>query len=73
MPDNDLVETLEGLLKQARSGELQGLAAALLLSGNHVGMAIAGECWQAPTTTIGLLWNVQQELYQSKPLHSTPV
>lgn len=73
MPDVDLVEALEDLLKQAKSGELQGIAAALLLSGNHVGMAIAGDCWKAPTTTIGLLWSVQQELYQSKPLHATPV
>lgn len=72
MPDDDLIETLEDLLKQAKTGDLQGLAAALLLSGNRVGIEIAGECWRAPTTTIGLLYSVQQELYQSKPVHSTP-
>lgn len=72
MKDRDLIETLEGLLKQAKAGQLQGIAAALLLADNHIGMAIAGECWQSPTTSIGLLWQVQQELYLSKPLHATP-
>lgn len=71
MPEQDLIETLESLLKQAKEGGLQGIAAALLLADNRVGIAIAGDCWQAPTTTIGLLWQVQQELYLSKPLHAT--
>lgn len=71
MPDRELIEALEGLLKKARSGELEGFAAGLLLSGSRVGMAIAGECWHAPTTTIGLLWQVQQEVHRSKSVPTT--
>lgn len=71
MPDRELIETLEALLKQARSGELEGFAAALLLSGSRVGMAISGECWIAPTTTIGLLWQVQQEVHHGKSVPTT--
>lgn len=72
MADRDVVEQLEELLRQAKAGSLQGFAAALLLSDNQIGMAIAGECWRAPTTSIGLLYQVQQELYLSKPIHATP-
>lgn len=71
MPDHDLVMTLETLLEQAKSGELEGMAAALLLADNRVGIAIAGVAWDAPTTTIGLLWQAQQELHQYKPVRAT--
>lgn len=68
--DAGLIEALESLLSQARSGELEGFAAALLLADNRVGVAIAGAAWDAPTTTIGLLWQAQQELHAYKPVRS---
>lgn len=71
MPDQELIHALETLLTQARSGELEGIAAATLLTDNRVGMTIAGECWTAPTTTIGLLWQVQQEVHHGKPAQSS--
>ncbi len=62
-PDADLIKKLELLLKQARSGELEGFAAALLFDDSRVGITIAGEAWKAPATTIGLLWQCQHTIH----------
>lgn len=70
MPDSDVIKTLEGLLKQARSGELEGFAAGLLFDNNRVGMTIVGEAWKAPATTIGLLFQVQQTIHSGYRTHA---
>jgi hypothetical protein len=70
MPNNEVIETLATLLKQAQSGELEGFAAALLFDDSRVGMSIEGEAWRAPATTIGLLWQVQQTIHSGYRSHA---
>ena len=41
-PDEKLIETLESLLKQAREGELIGLAYVLIWHGQYVGRGWSG-------------------------------
>lgn len=72
MPDSDVIKTIEGLLKEARAGKLEGFAAALLYDDNRVGMSIAGEAWKAPATTIGLLFQVQQTIHSGYRTHAQP-
>lgn len=79
-PDAELIKKLEMLLKQARSGELEGFAAAVLLDDSRVGVEIAGEVWEAPATTIGQLWRCQFAIHMGRdrfaqsdtPAPSTP-
>lgn len=70
MPDEEVIAALERLLEEARRGELEGFAAAILYEGSRVGVAIAGAAWEAPTTTIGLLWQTARELDSHKPVRS---
>jgi hypothetical protein len=72
VPDRELVKTLETLLRQAKSGELEGFAAALLLHGSRVGMTISREARGAPSTTIGVLWQIQHRIqaHLDEPFHS---
>lgn len=73
MIESDLVQTLEDLLARAKAGELEGLAAACLMRDQHVGVVAAGAAvWEAPSTTIGLLWQLQQEIHLHRHAPATP-
>jgi hypothetical protein len=57
----EMVAALETLLRQAKDGDLIGIAAALLYRNGHSGK-IVGEAWEHPTFVRGMLCNLDDQL-----------
>lgn len=61
----DVVEALEELLGQARSGQLIGIAFAAMYLRRHYIVDTAGECRRNPTFTRGMVRALDDQLARS--------